>query len=419
MKRIVYLLSLFVVLGTLISCSDDDDVKLPVLSFVKSTYTLNADEPLVVEIQVSAPALQNTTVGFTISGTALEGVDYTISAKEFHLKAGETKAQVEITPKDNYTADMQIQLELKAVGGFELGSVKTATISVDAKKKIIYSFVADYYVLAGEATIEAELKTSTGTSYIATEDIHLPFTIDPASTVVKGEHFNVEGNVTEFVIPAGKKNASIKLNFLKQEEGKDKLVLALSNPGEKFILGNYDKATIKVYGPTTVGKLFGKWTFKSCDSFETLKESYGGVVSESDFINMPIQNLLTDTLEFVPGDKNRMKLHVTGDMKNYFRDCELTYKKDTTIRTGLSSNTVYSLIEMSKVNVSFSANTVNERKAQVAFRVLDDEKSLEVTVFDYEPVDFFMEMYDFFKYDPAALMWDAKIEYIFTLVEER
>ena len=68
--------------------------------------------------------------------------------------------------------------------------------------------------------------------------------------------------------------------------------------------------------------------------------------------------------------------------------------------------------------VSFSASTVNERKAQVGFRILEDEKTLEVTVFDYAPVDFFMEIYDFFKDDPQALMWDAKIQYIFSLVEE-
>ena len=224
---------------------------------------------------------------------------------------------------------------------------------------------------------------------------------------MKGENFDVEGNVTEFVIPAGKKNASVKLNFLKQENGKDELVLELDNPGEKFMLGNYGKTTIKVYGPTTVGKLFGKWAFKSCDSFEGLKEDYEGLVSASDFTHMPTNNLLTDTLEFIAGDENKLKLHVTGDMKNY-----------TTVRTGLSTRVVYSLIEMSKVNVSFSASTVNERKAQVGFRILEDEKTLEVTVFDYAPVDFFMEIYDFFKDDPQALMWDAKIQYIFSLVEE-
>jgi calx-beta domain len=419
MKRIVFLLSWFVLLGTLMSCSDDnDDVNPPALSFAQSVYTLSADASLVVELQASAAATQNTSVSFTISGTAREGIDYTISAKEFNLKAGETKAQIVITPKDNYTPDMQILLELNAVGGFELGKVKITTITVETKDKIVYSFVTDYHVLAGEVTIEAELKTPDGLAYIATEDIHLPFTISPASTAVKGENFDVEGNVTEFVIPAGKKNASVKLNFLKQENGKDELVLELDNPGEKFMLGNYGKTTIKVYGPTTVGKLFGKWAFKSCDSFEGLKKDYEGLVSASDFTHMPTNNLLTDTLEFIAGDENKLKLHVTGDMKNYFRDCELVYVCDTTVRTGLSTRVVYSLIEMSKVNVSFSASTVNERKAQVGFRILEDEKTLEVTVFDYAPVDFFMEIYDFFKDDPQALMWDAKIQYIFSLVEE-
>lgn len=94
---------------------------------------------------------------------------------------------------------MQIQLELNAVGGFELGKVKITTITVETKDKIVYSFVTDYHVLAGEVTIEAELKTPDGLAYIATEDIHLPFTISPASTAVKGENFDVEGNVTELL----------------------------------------------------------------------------------------------------------------------------------------------------------------------------------------------------------------------------
>ena len=43
MKRIVFLLSWFVLLGTLMSCSDDnDDVNPPALSFAQSVYTLSA-----------------------------------------------------------------------------------------------------------------------------------------------------------------------------------------------------------------------------------------------------------------------------------------------------------------------------------------------------------------------------------------
>ena len=61
MKRIVFLLSWFVLLGTLMSCSDDnDDVNPPALSFAQSVYTLSADASLVVELQASAAATQKT-----------------------------------------------------------------------------------------------------------------------------------------------------------------------------------------------------------------------------------------------------------------------------------------------------------------------------------------------------------------------
>ena len=48
----------------------------------------------------------------------------------------------------------------------------------------------------GEVTIEEEVKTPECLADIATEDIHLPCTIRPVSTAVKGENFDVEGNVT-------------------------------------------------------------------------------------------------------------------------------------------------------------------------------------------------------------------------------
>ena len=119
------------------SCSDDnDDVNPPALSFAQSVYTLSADASLVVELQASAAATQNTSVSFTISGTARKESITRFRLRSLILKAGETKAQIVITPKDNYTPDMQIQLELNAVGGIELGKVKNTTITVETKDKM-------------------------------------------------------------------------------------------------------------------------------------------------------------------------------------------------------------------------------------------------------------------------------------------
>ena len=62
-------------------------------------YTLSADASLVVELQASAAATQNTSKVLLSQGLHGKESITLISAKEFNLKAGETKAQIVITRK--------------------------------------------------------------------------------------------------------------------------------------------------------------------------------------------------------------------------------------------------------------------------------------------------------------------------------
>lgn len=415
MKRIIFFAVLFCT--TWFAACNDDDEKLPTpeLSFASSDYTLSMTSPLTVEIRSSVAVEASTVVDFTVSGNAEEGENYTLSATKFTIPAGGTSAQVVITPMENYEEDMEIVLELKPVEGFELGT-KTAKIALETGEKVICSFVSEYYVLASEAIVKVELKKADGTTYIASEDVHLPFTVAAKSTAELGKHFEIEGGATEFVIPKAKKDATIKVKFLEQEAGKDEIVLDIKNAGARFMMGNYDEATIKVYGPTTVGKLFGKWTFDH-DNIRELKEMY-----YYDGDDLPTNNLKTDMLEFVAGEKDMLKVQLEGDMKNYFRDCEIVYIKDETrahpieSMTGMSSvEYSFSLMQLSKANVNFSANNVKEQEVEIAVRLLDDGKTLEVTVYDYELVDFFQD-WDYMLNDMKY--WDLALQYYFTKVEE-
>lgn len=419
MRKITFLGMLCMALLAFVSCDKNDESKTPTLSFGKSVYALMADTPLTVELQSSVAVTQNTVVRFSIEGTAEEDRDFTISAHEFTIKAGESSAKIEITPKENYASDLQIRLVLNPVSGFDFGTNRETLITVEPKDKLLYSFVKDYDVLAGELMVGIELKKIDGTDYIATEELRLPFVVDESSTAVLGTHFSVEDGASEFVVPMGKRNATIKLKCIKPEAGKDQLVLKIGNVGERFAPGNYEEITIKIYGPTTVGKLFGKWVYKS-DNVQSRADEYQGWGIDHELVNIPKNNSTADTLEFVAGEKDLLKTHLTGDLKNYFRDCELTYMRDTTIRVGMSTFNTYSLMEMSNSNVSFSASTQTERKAEVAFRVLDDGNTLEVSVYDYAPTDFFQSLYADMKEYPEYywLLWDLRLEFTFTRVEE-
>ncbi|MCI5707791.1 MAG: hypothetical protein MR298_10845 [Odoribacter sp.] len=291
-------------------------------------------------------------------------------------------------------------------------TTKPGDESSTTAEQIIYSFVKETDALSGEVVVGIELKNMDGTNYIAKEAIHLAFVFAETSTAVLNTHFTVEDNVTEFVVPKGKRNATIKLKYVALEEGKDLIEMKI-NAAENFVAGNYDKIKIKIYGPTTVGKLFGKWVFKETTSFDDIKTNYEGATEPSDFVNMPVNNSNLDTLEFVSGDKDMLKLHVAGDMKNYFRDCDVVYLEDRTVQDPYNGERkTYSYIEFSKVNEKFSATTIEERKAEVAVRILEDG-TLEVMVFDYAPVDFFqgiLSVMETMEYTP--------IIYTFTKVEE-
>ncbi|MFR7811787.1 MAG: hypothetical protein ACLU4N_22475 [Butyricimonas faecihominis] len=52
-----------------------------------------------------------------------------------------------------------------------------------------------------------------------------------------------------------------------------------------------------------------------------------------------------------------------------------------------------SMMNLSQANVNFSGVNEKLRSVQVGFRLLEDNETLEVTVFDYEPTDFLYNTY--------------------------
>lgn len=424
MKKAIYLFWLCFATGLLFSCSENDDT--PSLSFSKATYVMTSEEVLNVEIRSSVAVKANTVVRFNISGTAVEGEDYSVSAGEVMIKAGESSAQIQVTPKDNYNEDRMIKLDLVAVEGYGFGEYKTALITVEPKDKLIYSFEQDYFVLTNELTVQLTLKKlSDGKAYVPTENLHIPFSFASASTAVEGTHFNINGGVKEFVVKAGESKAKITFSFLLQEDDKDKIVVEMKDLGVRYVPGTFRKATINVYGPTTIGKLFGKWTFKSALSYEYWAEylPQSGYPA-SEFVNFPKNNSNKDTLNFVSGEKDMLKVLMTGDLKNYFRDCDITYLRDETERLVEGgyppAKVTISVMRMSNTNVKFSADKIKERAAEIGFRVLEDGKTLEVTILDYEPVDFMAQVYlDALGYMPegSIVMRDYQLRYHFTKVE--
>lgn len=73
MKNIISMICLLLSM-CFVACHDDDnEEKGPQLAFSELIYTLDAEEPLKVEIRVSEPVSANTSVKFNIRGPLYRG----------------------------------------------------------------------------------------------------------------------------------------------------------------------------------------------------------------------------------------------------------------------------------------------------------------------------------------------------------
>lgn len=383
-----------------VACNDDDsEEKGPQLAFSKLIYTLDAENPLEVEIQVSEPVQANTSVKFNVRGAAVQGEEYELSADEFVIPAGERTASITVTPKNNFEGGKTIKLELSPVEGYVLGEYNFTLIEVLTKGQLICAFAEENYVLPGELEVRMNAKdANTGKYFSASTDTKVPFIVGKHSTAIEHVHYEFVDNPDKmFVIPAKKSYGTIKIKFLKWEEGKTTLFLLVPDGNDRVLPGDVDQTEIYIKGMTTPDRLVGKWAFKEVTSIEYLRENnwYGGL---DEVAHLPENNLPTDILEFVDGGA-KLKVHATGDMTKYFRDCDVKFLREQQLYLyelagiGRPPMVTASMLELSQANVNFSGTNEKLRAVQVGFRLLDDKETLEVTVLDYEPTDFLYDTY--------------------------
>ena len=383
-----------------VACNDDDsEEKGPQLAFSKLIYTLDAENPLEVELQVSEPVQANTSVKFNVRGAAVQGEEYELSADEFVIPAGERTASITVTPKNNFEGGKTIKLELSPVEGYVLGEYNFTLIEVLTKGQLICAFAEENYVLPGELEVRMNAKdANTGKYFSASTDTKVPFIVGKHSTAIEHVHYEFVDNPDKmFVIPAKKSYGTIKIKFLKWEEGKTTLFLLVPDGNDRVLPGDVDQTEIYIKGMTTPDRLVGKWAFKEVTSIEYLRENnwYGGL---DEVAHLPENNLPTDILEFVDGGA-KLKVHATGDMAKYFRDCDVKFLREQQLYLyelagiGRPPMVTASMLELSQANVNFSGTNEKLRAVQVGFRLLDDKETLEVTVLDYEPTDFLYDTY--------------------------
>ena len=400
MRKLTFIFLTALGAAALNGCSDDND-NFQTVSFTRPYHILPENEPLKVEIRLSQPTTQTLAVPFSVGGNAVSGDEYVLSAQEFNVAAGQDSAVVTVTPQNNFSEHREIILSLEAPEGYKTGHYAQTTIPMETRTPMTVSFAATEYDLYEEGNVGVRLQVGSSDYESPSYDIHIPFEIDPESTAELGEHYEIVGDEQEFLYAKDAYIGLVRIRRLKKEEGKDKIVLRLSE-NDRFLASlDNDRAYITIDGPVTFDNLLGNWKFKEFLS-ENVKY-YGGLVNE-DPTELPSCDP-ADVLTFETRD-GRNAVNTTGlvgDLRNYFIDgatFTLTGTGDDHMYYHSSSVDLEEHLDrevvrstFSEVNLAFSPTTRNVGEANVDFRLIGDDE-LEVRIVQYEPTDFLVDVYN-------------------------
>lgn len=397
MKSRLFLLVLLAMTCFGTACSDDNDTGGATLSFGRAYYVLQAQAPLTVDLRANGPVESTLAVKFNVGGTAIEGEDYSISAKEFVFEPGKEIASVTVTPLNNYTSEREIKLELVPVPGYSLWNNKVTMIPIEAKEYLVCSFKKNWVELEALYQPIVEVKGAISGKFKSDIPLHLQFEIveGDGTTAVEGVHYEIKDNVREFVIPAGQSEAQITLNFLKQEKGKDQITLRLKLPTDTYQYGNYAEMILKISGPLSFDKLEGTWQYKTFSSEASIRDLIGSDPDfQADLDLLPSPASSSGSIEFIQSTqdgKGKMISHLTGTLANYLMNCEIEFlspEKFEDLWDTSEKDIWISMAHFNPVNGYFSSSSSDIRVGKVGMRLLDGGQTLEVRIEDCEPQDF-------------------------------
>ncbi|MDE5416936.1 hypothetical protein L3049_02870 [Labilibaculum sp. DW002] len=203
-----------------VSCSDDNDPVIPKLSITADVVEISetATSALVVKVNADATVETAYNVGISLSGTALEGVNFQDISKTITIPADASSANIFVTPinvsaiEDSKT----VTIELKAGTAYELTASTNVAITIvdnanppsDAPE---VSFATSNIVT--NPYLE-EVKTITvGLSKTFASDLTIPLTI--TGDLVADTDYEIAGLTNDAItIPAGAVSADFTVTLM-------------------------------------------------------------------------------------------------------------------------------------------------------------------------------------------------------------
>ncbi|KXB36143.1 hypothetical protein HMPREF1870_02782 [Bacteroidales bacterium KA00344] len=244
MKHIVCMAFIFGCLS-LVSCSEKEDQDYSI-SFSRAVYILPAGESTKVEARLTQPADRDLEIPVVLSGKVEEGVDFTLSDHRIVINKGQQSGFITLNSTGGRVDDADIKIEMVAAPrNYIFGYYKSTIVHIQPRTIFAVSFEKDYYELQNELKIGMTVYVGSRKYSFPSQEVVVPFDILPSSTAIRGVHYEIIGAQDALVMGRKDAKAFTTIKVLKQENGKDIIVIKLRDT-PYFLAGANNRIIVKI-----------------------------------------------------------------------------------------------------------------------------------------------------------------------------
>ncbi|HXU79412.1 MAG TPA: Calx-beta domain-containing protein [Methylomirabilota bacterium] len=123
---------LYTNISAIVNLVDDGDLPVATITaFRRAAYEANTNQVGQFRIDFTSPFFSDVAINFVMSGTAVNGVNYTTLTSPITMPAGSTNVLVNIVPiDDSSTVSNRTVILTLASGGYVIGAVSNATVTI-------------------------------------------------------------------------------------------------------------------------------------------------------------------------------------------------------------------------------------------------------------------------------------------------
>lgn len=196
----------------------------PLVTFLTASQTVSEGAgTLQIPISLEYVSQMDATVGYTVSGTAVAGVDFTTSGT-VTIPTGQTSGNVTVNLIDNFVIEPNrtLILTMTSFTGTGAGAITTHTITIADNDNLPTVFFASSGVAVGEASGVVTVNLSMNKTY--TLDVEIPLIVTGTATSVS-DHNMTNRTIT---IPAGSTSGSTTFNVVSDSLDEDDETVVIS-----------------------------------------------------------------------------------------------------------------------------------------------------------------------------------------------